>query len=76
MLPPSPRVFNPFERFAAGGYRAEGYRTADLNAGYDLRASAHLFANVFNVGDHYRTDVANTAVARGRRTLLGVRMGF
>lgn len=76
VLPPSPRVFNPFERFAAGGYRAEGYRTADLNAGYDLRASAHLFANVFNVGDHYRTDVANTAVARGRRTLLGVRMGF
>lgn len=76
VLPPSPRLYNPFERFAGGTYTAGDYRLVDLSAGYDLAPRAHLFANVFNVGDDYRSDVENTAVTRGRRTLLGVRMNF
>jgi outer membrane receptor protein involved in Fe transport len=76
VLPPSPRVFNPFEGFTAGTYTAPGYQLVDLNASYDLNAATGLFLNVFNAGDHYRSDVQNTGVVRGRRTLAGVRMTF
>jgi outer membrane receptor protein involved in Fe transport len=75
-LPESPRVFNPFASYMAGSYTVSGYQTVDLRAAYTVTPTAQLFASVFNAGDRYRNDVTNTAVARGRRTLAGVRMHF
>lgn len=72
----SPRLYNPFESFTAGSYLAGGYRLVDLSATYRVRPEGELFVNAFNVGDYYQNDASNTAVARGRRVLAGVRVAF
>jgi outer membrane receptor protein involved in Fe transport len=73
----SPRTWDPFGfDLGVGSYTAPSYRLVDLDAGWSLTADADLFVRVFNALDHYRNDVANTGVARGRRTLAGVRVTF
>ncbi|WP_420127235.1 TonB-dependent receptor [Longimicrobium sp.] len=73
----SPRTWDPFNfDLGVGSYTAPSYRLVDLDAGWRLMADADLFVRVFNALDYYRNDVVNTGVARGRRTLAGVRVTF
>ncbi|HYW06603.1 MAG TPA: TonB-dependent receptor [Longimicrobium sp.] len=76
LLPRSPRVYNPFESFTAGSYTAGEYALVDVTATYRVRREGEVFLNAFNIGDFYQNDASNTAVARGRRMLAGVRVTF
>lgn len=73
----SPRTWDPFGfDLGVGSYTAPSYRLVDVDGGWRLKADADLFVRVFNALDYYRNDVVNTGVARGRRTLAGVRVTF
>ncbi|HYW13367.1 MAG TPA: TonB-dependent receptor [Longimicrobium sp.] len=73
----SPRTWDPFNfDLGVGSYTAPAYRLVDVDAGWRLASSTDLFVRVFNALDYYRNDVVNTGVARGRRTLAGVRVTF
>lgn len=73
----SPRTWDPFGfDLGVGSYTATAYRLVDLDAGWRLASRTDLFVRVFNALDYYRNDVVNTGVARGRRTLAGVRVTF